>query len=424
MVVFPFASTFSRTGFRMAITSQIKRVLIISEYMGEQHGPGGIVIKKYVENLSRYSDCTVDVVTSGFAVTSGQLFHIRRWVADYPRECLWEDRIASWLAGHPKAGSWGVRARKKVGSLISSGRRYDVIIAWSNPVSSLFACVSRSPSHNIPIVWRLDDPYPPCNYPKAPHWKPDLLHDEFEHSWLRDVLPQIQCLSTPTQELGEWMLHQFDVPDMNYVVWPHIGGNGEAVPHRSAVTSPTDWIEIAHFGRLSDNRDPCHLVEALLRLHQEGIRVRLHLFGSVHANWQDVVRRGEAQGIVVRHGEISLDESLARMQEYDALVLIEAKFERGLFLPSKFADYVWAQRPVLISTPPGGAVERHVGGTGFPGLLGYDVESTTACLRRFVADRQRGTPALRSYIPAYEKYSGLNVVKESLIALEEAVFDA
>ena len=117
MVVFPFASTFSRTGFGMAITNQIKRVLIVSEYMGEQHGPAGIVVKKYVESLSRYSDCIVDVVTSGFADTSGQLFCIPRWLVDYPLVRQWEDRIASSLVGHPKAGSWGARARRKGNSL-------------------------------------------------------------------------------------------------------------------------------------------------------------------------------------------------------------------------------------------------------------------------------------------------------------------
>ena len=127
---------------------------------------------------------------------------------------------------------------------------------------------------------------------------------------------------------------------------------------------------------------------------------------------------------MVRHGVTSFDESLVRMQEYDALVLIEAEWEHGVFLPSKFTDYVWAQRPILISTPPGSAVERLAGGAGFPGLLGYNVESATACMRRFVADWRRGPGALESYIPPYEKYSARNVVKESLAALEEAVFDA
>ena len=41
----------------------MRHLLIVSEYMGEQHSPAGIVVNRYVESLSRYSDCIVDVVT-------------------------------------------------------------------------------------------------------------------------------------------------------------------------------------------------------------------------------------------------------------------------------------------------------------------------------------------------------------------------
>src|SRR5688572_28583507 len=103
----------------MGLSGSIKKVLIVSEQFGYDT-PVGTGARKYAEHLSQLSNCTVDVVTSGSGHISGELIRIPRWLMSafasresklHNRLVVYEDRFFSRIAGHPKAGSWGLRAR-------------------------------------------------------------------------------------------------------------------------------------------------------------------------------------------------------------------------------------------------------------------------------------------------------------------------
>ena len=47
-----------------------------------------------------------------------------------------------------------------------------------------------------------------------------------------------------------------------------------------------------------------------------------------------------------------------KLEEYDVLLLIEAKLEKGIFFPSKLTDYAQAHRPIMAVSPKVGYAER------------------------------------------------------------------
>jgi hypothetical protein len=50
------------------------------------------------------------------------------------------------------------------------------------------------------------------------------------------------------------------------------------------------------------------------------------------------------------------------MREADVLLLIEnAEDREGVYLPSKFVDYLWAGRPVIALTPRNGTISDYLG---------------------------------------------------------------
>ncbi len=367
------------------------RLLIISEYFGEEDGPAGLVVSKYVRFLSQFTNVKFDLLTSRSPWNSVPSFVLRRRVCNVRGIRQWEDRLLGWLAGETAGTSWGVRARLFLNRRLER-RRYDLVLAWTNPVSSLFAALApKVLESRTPIMWRADDPYPAALYPSFRgdngEWKRYRCDDaELIIQWLNSHRHHIQSISAPSRKLADLIKQKLGWNHCQLVDWPHIGGDGSLVT--------PDWnnlrgrcANLGYIGRLSENRSPLPILGALRHLNKRGLRYHLNIYGFVDRQWEDEICRSVKEGDVSYCGKVSFEQSLRAMRANDALLLIEAQFSEGVFLPSKFCDYVWANRPLLVATPSGSVVEKALGGGGFPGLVGYTVDSAISCLERFYTVR-------------------------------------
>ncbi|MDD2284080.1 MAG: hypothetical protein PHQ11_01575 [Paludibacter sp.] len=363
------------------------RLLFISEYYGENDGPAGIVFKKFIEGLRSDHRFEFDVVSGG-AFKDHSIFHIKKWLVKLPYFNIIEDWFFSQLTGHPKVGSWGWRATNAIKKNKLSKNTYDLVVAWSNPISSLYVGAEFCKKFNTPLLWRFDDPYPPYNYPNVPGWQPPIRHMEFEKSWINNTIKNVSFFSAPTQELGNLMMVRLG-QERSFCEWPHLGGiakiSDSAKKIAKKIKLDTSILNIAYLGRVSDNRDIRLFLKTLLAFNRNGYRSKLHIFGDINNKWHSDVNKYIDLDLVEVHGSVSYEVSLCLMKKFDALYLLEAMFDSPVFLPSKLVDYVWAKKPLLISTPNGSAVERILGGSGFPGLLGQTDKSQLKCLMEFVA---------------------------------------
>lgn len=349
--------------------------LIISEYYGEKDGPAGIVFEKVTKALLE-SDLDFVIISSGKSGNKKNIIKIKRHLIDLPIIRHYEDKIFTRKTCHPKVGSWGYRAKKLASSIIENNN-ISHILAWTNPISSLYVGVELSKKYKIPLIWRFDDPYPPYNYPRLKDHHMAVAYKNFEKNWLKENMPYIKAISSPSEELSNWMSEKLSIskPIIN---WPHIGGDDRVtlkVETKSLQkNSDKNSFNIAYLGRLSDNRDPRFLLKAIEYYKSKNINIQFHFFGSIHKNWKKDIEEGVKKNYVIRHRKVGFLDSLALMKQFDALVLLEAPFESGVFLPSKFCDYVWSKRPILISTPQNSVVENYVG-KDYHGLIGYDTNT-------------------------------------------------
>jgi hypothetical protein len=114
-------------------------------------------------------------------------------------------------------------------------------------------------------------------------------------------------------------------------------------------------LHVCYVGSLYGARGGDLLLQAASRLKAEdGRHIVIHAFG--HADEHSAARLA---GSGVRlHGSVGYLESLALMQHADALLLLDVARPHSPFFPSKLADYLGTDRPIVAVASPDSAVGR------------------------------------------------------------------
>ncbi len=127
-------------------------------------------------------------------------------------------------------------------------------------------------------------------------------------------------------------------------------------PDRRRYFSDENPVHVCYVGNLYGTRGADLVLNASRRLvcTTPGRRVLTHVFGRVDRR----SRRQLSGGEVVFHGGVNYLESLAMMQHADALLLVDVPITGSPFFPSKLADYLGSDRPIIVIAEEGSAVER------------------------------------------------------------------
>jgi hypothetical protein len=85
-------------------------------------------------------------------------------------------------------------------------------------------------------------------------------------------------------------------------------------------------------------------------------RVRLAIVGLENVGLKDLVSHYKLEESVHFEGTMGYCETLHYLGRSNVLVVLEAPYSEGAFLPSKFVDYVQTGRPVLAISPKEGTL--------------------------------------------------------------------
>jgi glycosyltransferase involved in cell wall biosynthesis len=159
-------------------------------------------------------------------------------------------------------------------------------------------------------------------------------------------------------------------------------------------------LVIGYFGSLAAERNLSVFLDALAALLRKRPElaeiVRLELYGGSidPVSAQAIARFPFPQ--VVRNfgrlendpltGESGRDRVLKRMQTVDALLLLHGPDAHcGEYIPSKFYEYLWTQRPIIGLLAPNAHLERMFREEGHWALPADDASAVAACLEALVA---------------------------------------
>lgn len=238
---------------------------------------------------------------------------------------------------------------------------------------------------NLPWIANWNDP--PAHLFPAPYTY-DLSASRrfFSERYLRDAARMADVNTFPSKRLMDYLKGPLRLrPTDRTAVVPHVGLGW---PTRSPKTDKTVF-RISHAGNLSVERDPRDFLKALsgaVARHPD-IKFELDFIGKTPDSIRSEVVNLGLSKIVHYSPDLSFKACLKQMELADALVLIEAPVENGIFFPSKIVDYCEVGRPILAVSPSEGVMRDFMNqfNLGYFSEVG-DAERIAQALDRMISD--------------------------------------
>jgi glycosyltransferase involved in cell wall biosynthesis len=236
---------------------------------------------------------------------------------------------------------------------------FDAIHSRLNHSISHLAVLAALPALAPRPAWcaHFSDPWPHHLYPEDYRTPVGWLSRPRLEGTLERILDGAGSLTFPGDRLMRLMLsgRRQKYRTKAHVV-PHLGNYWM----RAVAGGSHDRFTILFAGNLLQQRNPTSFFLGLRGLldGEPGAResTQIQFVGPAAAWTEKLARRYEVQDVVVTLPRQPFEVTWGLICQSDLLLLIESSMEEGIFLPSKFADYVSAQRPILALSPPNGTV--------------------------------------------------------------------
>lgn len=171
------------------------------------------------------------------------------------------------------------------------------------------------------------------------------------HSFLyKKILDSADVLIVPNQELAEFEYRQSLGTRANKLkVIPH---SFDAKLYAPTTRDHKGTYIMAHFGNMYKGRTPKILFqvvasEVLPYLEESGLDLIIQFYGHYEVNPQHYLTREMSKVRIEVYEPIDYLESLKKMSESDALIVIESKLIVNPFFPSKIVDYLGSGVPII-----------------------------------------------------------------------------
>ena len=271
---------------------------------------------------------------------------------------LW-GRLASvpnWLHGSSSEEQAWVRAATRRLRAAHEAQPFDLLITRLNHFTSHLVGLAfqRATSPRLPWCAYFSDPWPFQHYPppyrstagRLLRWRLDRRLDA--------ILDQADAHIYPSTHQRD---HQLAGPRQRFleraVVAPHIGN----VWHTPIVKPRGARLRILHAGFLMHERRIEPLLDGVRALlaRRPALRDLLEIaFVGRYAGNTLPDPPDDLTGVIAFHRFERPDAVWDTLQSADVLLLVEADMVHGIFFPSKLADYLGAERPILALSPDHG----------------------------------------------------------------------
>lgn len=275
-------------------------------------------------------------------------------------------------------------------------REFHVVYSRSWPMVAHVAGYWCSKALGLPWVANTNDPWDLCYFPGQPV-QPG--RDRFFASlWLQRTFRHAQLLMFPSQRLANF---HFRLADHNAAIGiiPHVGWSQKHEQSRNDLAGGRPLFTLVHTGKIGSTdisgRSTRGLLSALARFlavaPEARSVVRFLVAGPEDNQTRRLVDELGLQEQVAFVGRLSYEESLKRISSASVCVLIEAKMDEGIFLPSKLIDYIAARKPILALSPRMGVAADMAAAGELLRVDPDDVPAIQAAIASLYANFQRGT---------------------------------
>jgi len=316
---------------------------------------------------------------------------------------------------------WTAAAVSKARALHRT-KPFDALVSRSAPWYAHMAGYWIASSLRLPWLANLNDPWDQSPFAddeasrtgSRPSWNAGL--------WRRRVLQRADIITFPCERLRDYTFHDYRRRSGVHII-PHVGATS------ASPCGPERQFTIVHAGKLRSSGGGPRRANALIKALAELFEVRgtaRSLTRLVFVGPEDPVLLEQASDLGVAKavtwvGPVSYDESLEHIGKASVCVVVEAPLKEGIFLPSKFCDYITARKPVIAMSPADGTLNDVAQEGGVLRVAPDDPdEALTALTTLFDAFVQGSLSAYTPPRSLVSRYRADRVVEDFLTALREA----
>lgn len=249
-----------------------------------------------------------------------------------------------------KGAHWAANTYPYVKKLIKQNR-YDYILT-KNESSFLLGYYFKK--HNgIKWIATWNDPFPRILYPDSyiKYW--NLKPRPSDRKCIRIIEKYTDNNIFPNNRLRDHLLKTLEIPLERTTVIPHVVlDNGTQKRQRGS------RLRIIHSGNINYPRDPELFFTALEQFFKNRPDALMDIF-ILGVTGQDIEQKISAHslsGHVHTLAPVSYNTSISMLKDYDVAVIVEAKCEEGIFLPTKVSDFMQEGIPIFAISPETGVL--------------------------------------------------------------------
>ncbi len=257
--------------------------------------------------------------------------------------------------------TWGGWIDSVIKCAIQSHRErpFDIVYSRSLPMIAHVAGYWISRKLKIPWVANINDPWDWHLFPEKVSIERTLPKRIFSNYWLKKTFQEADLLTFPNKRLH--LYHEkFASSSRPTEIIPHVGYSSK----RMYVDYRRTEFNLVHAGKLGLNEATGRSAASLLKglrlfiiAHPEAREMtKLILVGPRDDATEELINSLGIAHNIISTGRLSYEESIQYIESATVCVLIEGKMAEGIYLPSKFVDYIAARKPVLALSPAVGII--------------------------------------------------------------------
>ena len=229
-----------------------------------------------------------------------------------------------------------------VANKLSVENNYSAVITIGLPIESHMAGLQLRDKSKW--IAHFSDPWPESLMPKPYSDYSIPIINRLQKNVVQKTITQASLISFTCSQSRELFAKYYNFNFEKTLLVPHIASN----PLKPIKREDHNFI-ITHAGSLSRERFFPELFYAVKKLPKNS-KIILQFIGNIHQSAQQLVEELGIQERFIFTGQLNKAETLLRMRESNALLLIEAKMEIYPFLPSILADYSALGLPIYAIT--------------------------------------------------------------------------
>ena len=247
----------------------------------------------------------------------------------------------------------------------------NLMLTSSTPFESHMVGLKLKKHTALPWVASFSDPWPSAINPSPYNAYEMPIVKNFQIASLRSVLNSCDAVH---------MINKHALKLVERKTGVNLSQKGFAVTHVGSSSNINDapakiddgWL--IHLGFLSRERVSQQLLEAVkISVISNPNRFKgLFLVGKVCVEFRALVEKMGMQNMVHYFGSVSQKDAMAIANRASALIVLEADMPESPFLPSKFADYALAGRPIIAVTPRRSPIREYLSQYGGGYAVSHD----------------------------------------------------